>query len=274
MQDFVNSIGGIDMDYVLKQDPGAARKSIQPAKMLFMLKSFMGFSASTREDYAAQVQEVLSNEGEKLLPKLVGQGEDVGSIADTMALNRYALVRKRHYKFTTPGARDDLDSPGGGPVKGDTRSYIENLQMMKDMFEKGEVPDNHEDHGGLHEGPARLHHRGRGHGQGHPQARRHLPHGGQRPHGAVEPHEEGHGRRGALQGLRLPDRLRSPGGQGRSQGHPRPQDAHQRVHPQALPCPAAHHARPLLRGPRRVDDSHPSPARNRPSPRAIFCPIT
>jgi hypothetical protein len=136
VQIFVDSIGGLDTTYVLQQESKEARKSIEPAKILFMVKAFLGFAPDLRSDLKEKAEEDIKM-SEELIDHVLKQGKDSKAAADIVDMNIYGLTRKRYYQFATEGARDNQNSPGRGPVKADHDSYIDNLTSMKDYYTQG-----------------------------------------------------------------------------------------------------------------------------------------
>jgi len=136
VQTFVESIGGINTTYVLAQDPATARAAIEPAKILFMIKTFLGFAAERAGDDAQRVKQDVTK-GEALFDEFKQRGAGDESLEDIVDLVCYGADRRRYYNFTTPGPRADLDAPGNGPVLADSGSYIDNLQLMHDFYTQG-----------------------------------------------------------------------------------------------------------------------------------------
>ncbi len=136
VQTFVESIGGINTTYVLSQDPENARAAIEPAKMLFLIKAFMGFASERVGDFEKTTKEDVAK-GEELFQKFQQRGANNDNLEDIVEMVTSGVERRRYYHFTTPGARSDLSEEGTGPVLADKNSYIDNLQLMHDFYTQG-----------------------------------------------------------------------------------------------------------------------------------------
>lgn len=136
VQRFVASIGGLNTTYVLSQDPATARSAIEPAKILFMIKTFLAFAADRAADSTERTGEDVAR-GQRLFEDFKNRGADNDSLEEIVDMVTFGANRRRFYHFTTPGPRSSMDAPGEGPVLADERSYIDNLQLMHDFYTQG-----------------------------------------------------------------------------------------------------------------------------------------
>lgn len=142
VQAFVASLGGLNVESILIRDPAARGQEPDTAKGLFIIKALSEYAQPLDP---AELGERALQEATRLDRTMnrVSAYEPDKEMRERMELlEEYALLRRRHYRFSLAPTRDDLQDEGSGPVRGDSSDYMENLASVREYMRNGRIPFN------------------------------------------------------------------------------------------------------------------------------------